>query len=259
MIQRTFPFLFASLLAVPFSNGIAQETKPRTITVFAAASLNEVFTAMAEKYKAENPGEEITFNFAGSQQLVQQIAEGGQVDIFASANMKQMAIRVFAHNKLIVVYPRENKAGIHSLRDLSNPHLKIVLADSAVPVGQYSVEFLEKCTRSPGFDSAFKKNVLGNVVSYEENVKAVLSKVVLGEADAGIVYCSDVSKHERTEVGTIDIPELLNVLATYPIAMARTPVSRQRAQKFIQYILSDKGQAILVQFGFLRSERSRLN
>ena len=142
-------------------------------------------------------------------------------------------------------------AGIRTLRDLSKPHLKIVLADKAVPAGQYALEFLEKCTRSAAFDSLFKQNVLSNVVSYEENVKAVLTKIVLGEADAGIVYTSDIAESPGQRVDTIEIPEALNVIATYPIAVVRDAPSREQADKFVQYILSDEGQRILARFGFI--------
>ena len=251
-------------LAVAFQQkAFAQQTKEKELTVFAAASLNEAFKAIADAYESTNPSEKIAFNFAGSQQLVQQIAEGSPVDVFASANIKQMneavksgridsaSIRVFVRNRLVVVFPKENSAGIHSLRELSKSHLKIVLADKAVPVGQYALEFLEKCNRSAAFDSSFKQKVLDNVVSYEENVKVVLSKVMLDEADAGIVYTSDISKSTEQGVDAIEIPEGLNVIATYPIAVVRDAPSREQAEKFVQYILSDEGQRILARFGFI--------
>ncbi len=262
--QKILLNCFIVWLAVFFQHGAAaQQAKTKELTVFAAASLNEAFSAMAQGFEHTNPGTKITFNFAGSQQLVQQIAEGAPVDIFASANMKQMneavklgrvdsaSVRVFAHNRLVVVFPRENSARIRSLHDLSAPHLKIVLADKAVPVGQYALEFLEKCNRSAGYDSSFKQSVLSNVVSYEENVKAVLSKIVLGEADAGIVYTSDISKSVSERAGTIEIPDSLNVIAEYPIAIARDASLREQAEKFVRYILSDQGQHILTRFGFI--------
>jgi molybdate transport system substrate-binding protein len=264
MAQKILLIFIIPWLVVSFEqNAIAQRVNEKEITVFAAASLNEAFGAMAEGYELANPGEKITFNFAGSQQLVQQIAQGASVDVFASANMKQMnealksrridsaSIKVFAYNRLVVVFPKENSAEIHSLRDLGRPHLKIVLADKAVPVGQYGLEFLEKCNRSPAFDSLFKQKVFNNVVSYEENVKAVLSKVTLGEADAGIVYTSDISKNAKERVGTVEIPDALNVIASYPIAIVRDAPSHEQGEKFMQYILSDEGQNILRRFGFI--------
>ncbi len=255
---------FIVWLAVFFREGAsAQQAKTQELSVFAAASLNEVFSAMAAEYELIHPEEKILFNFAGSQQLAQQIAEGASVDVFASANVMQMneaqksgridsaSVKVFAHNRLVVVCPKENRAGIRMLRDLSKPNLKIVLADKAVPAGQYALEFLEKCSRSAAFDSSFKQNVLSNVVSYEENVKAVLSKIVLGEADAGIVYTTDIAKSPGQRVDTIEIPETLNVIAAYPIAVVRDAPLREQADQFVHYILSDEGQRILARFGFL--------
>ena len=264
MNQKILLIFFVAWLVVPFERrAVAQQRKEKEIVVFAAASLNEAFSAMSERYESANPGEKITFNFAGSQQLVEQIAQGAPVDVFAAANMKQMleavkseridsaSIEVFVHNRLVVVFPKENSGEIHSLPDLDKPHLKIVLADKAVPVGQYALEFLEKCSKSTAFASSFKQNVLSNVVSYEENVKAVLSKVILGEADAGIVYTSDISKNAKEHVGTLEIPETFNVIATYPIAVVHDAPSREQAEKFVQYILSDEGQKILGRFGFI--------
>ena len=264
MSQKILLNCFIVWLTVFFQHeAAAQQAKTKELTVFAAASLNEAFSAMAAEHQITNPATKITFNFAGSQQLVQQIAEGAPVDIFASANMRQMneavksgridsaSVKIFVHNRLVVVCPKENRAGIRSLHDLSKPHLKIVLADKAVPVGQYALDVLEKCSRSAAFDSSFKQNVLNNVVSYEENVKAVLSKIVLDEADAGIVYTSDISKSTEQRVDAIEIPEALNVTATYPIAVVRDAPSRELADKFVQYILSDEGQRTLARFGFI--------
>ena len=151
MFQKRLLFCFIAWLTVFFHHEVdAQQTKAKELIVFAAASLNETFNAMAAEYELVYPGQKIALNFAGSQQLVQQIAEGAPVDVFASANMRQMneaeksgridsvSVKVFAHNRLVVVCPKENSAGIRSLRDLSQPHLKIVLADKAVPAGQYA-------------------------------------------------------------------------------------------------------------------------
>lgn len=250
-------------LTVLFQHEAAAQQTTNELSVFAAASLSEAFRAMAAEYESTHQGEKITFNFAGSQQLVQQIAEGAPVDIFASANMKQMneaiksgridsaSVRVFAHNRLVVACPKKNSAGIRSLHDLSAPDLKIVLADKAVPAGQYALEFLEKCDRNAAFDSSFKQRVMNNVVSYEENVEAVLSKIILGEADAGIVYASDISNNAGQRVDAIEIPEALNVAATYPIAVVRHAPSREQAVTFVQYILSGEGQRTLARFGFI--------
>ena len=156
-------------------------------------------------FEADHPGVTAVFNFAGSQQLAQQINEGAPADVFASANKKQMDVvieaggivsgtqQTFAKNRLVVIFPKDNPAGLAELKDLANPDSKLVLAAKEVPVGQYSLDFLDKAVADTAFGATFKDDVLKNVVSYEDNVKAVLTKVALGEADAGIVYLSDIS------------------------------------------------------------------
>jgi molybdate transport system substrate-binding protein len=245
------------------SVSIAQESRNIELNIFAAASLSEAFNALAEQFRALNGNVRISFNFAGSQQLAQQVNQGAPVDLLVTANMKQMSeaarsgridtasIRVFAHNRLVLVYPKDNVGGVHSLRDLRNAHLKIILADKAVPAGQYALDVLDKCSRSTVFGSSFRQEVLRNVVSYEENVKVVLSKIILGEADAGIVYASDVSQRAPQDVGTIEIPEKFNVVALYPIAVVLDSKRLDDAEKFMTYVFSDEGQAVLVRFGLI--------
>jgi molybdate transport system substrate-binding protein len=231
--------------------------------VFAAASLSEAFTALGEHFLAENPGEKITFNFAGSQQLAQQLAQGAPADIFASADRKQMDVAIqagrvsseslqpFAQNRLVLVFPKANPAGLSQLEDLSKSGLKLILAAEAAPVGRYSLDFLEKASQDSSFGSGFKDEVLKNVVSYEENVRAVLSKVILGEADAGIVYASDISRANVEQVGSLAIPDDLNVLADYylsPITDSQTP---DLAKNFITFVLSTTGQDILARYGLI--------
>ena len=241
----------------------AQEDRAVELNIFAAASLTEALNAIAGQYTSLNSGVNISFNFAGSQQLVQQLSQGAPADVFASANMKQMieaaksgridsaSSKTFARNRLVVVYPKENIARLRSLRDLAKDHIKIILADKAVPVGQYSLDVLEKCTRSAEYGSFFRQDVIKNVVSYEENVRVVLSKIILDEADAGIVYTSDISQNARHDVGTIEIPNEFNVVVTYPVAVVLDSKHRRQAEKFVAYLLSDDGQVILARFGLI--------
>jgi len=229
----------------------------------AAASLSEAFTEMGALFEDEHPNVEVELNFAGSQQLAQQLTQGAVADVYASANQKQMdeVIRagrvikqdviIFALNRLVVIYPRDNPGGIQEIRDLTRPGLKLVFAASEVPVGQYSLEFLDKANQDEGFEADFKKNVLANIVSYEENVKAVLTKVALGEADAGIVYTSDVTGNVNNQVGQIPILDAHNVIAVYPIAHIKDSPQNDTAQAFVKLVLSSKGQALLKQHGFI--------
>lgn len=241
----------------------ATPAETTTLTVFAAASLTEAFTEIGQKFAAANPGVEVAFNFAGSQQLAQQIGQGAPADIFASANASQMNVAIesgrivtgtqqtFARNRLVVVIPVDNPAGIATLRDLSQAGLKIVLAATAVPVGQYSLDFLEKAAADSTLGAGYRDAVLANVVSYEENVRAVLAKVTLGEADAGIVYNSDVTTEAVAQVQRIDIPDTLNTIAAYPIAPVADGPHAALVQAFIDYLLSTEGQQILTEAGFM--------
>lgn len=233
--------------------GGSMNSEPRALTVFAAASLTDAFTEIGENFQKANPNMTVTFNFAGSQALRTQIEEGAPADVFASASGKEMetlvtdsfvtkeSSHIFLHNKLVVILPADNPAGIDSLEDLANSGIKIVLAAEEVPVGNYSRQALDMMNASFGTD--FKDKVLANVVSNEDNVKQVVAKIQLGEADAGIVYTSDAVA--APELQTIDIPNELNVIAKYPIAPLAESAHAELAQAFIDYVLSEEGQAIL--------------
>lgn len=234
-----------------------------TLNVFAAASLNAAFKEIGLAYQAANPQVSLAFNIAGSQQLAQQINQGAPADIFASADFNQMeaAIRggrvvtgtqqIFAYNRLVVIYSKNSNLGITSLQDLAKPGLKIVLADKAVPVGRYALTFLDKADQDPVLGADFKSKVLQNVVSFETDVKAVLTKVTLGEGDAGIVYTTDAAAGDPSKIGEVPIPDGLNVVAAYPIAPIKDSAHLEAAQGFIRYVLSQEGQAVLVKYGFI--------
>ena len=243
--------------------GKAASSDPVELNVFAAASLTEPFTEIGKLFEAAHPGVSVMFNFAGSQQLAQQINEGAPADVFASANNKQMNVAIaagsvvsgtqqtFTKNRLIVIFPKDNPAKIEKLADLTKPGLKLVFAAKEVPVGQYSQDFLDKASADPAFGSTYQADVLANVVSYEDNVKAVLAKVALGEADGGIVYSSDISGGDAYKVGRLDIPDALNVIATYPIALVKGAHNPDQGQAFIDFVLSAQGQAVLAKYNFI--------
>ncbi|HMZ08842.1 MAG TPA: molybdate ABC transporter substrate-binding protein [Anaerolineales bacterium] len=234
------------------------EPEPQALTVFAAASLTDAFTEIGLAFDAANPGVTTTFNFAGSQALRTQIEEGAPADVFASASGKEMdtlltdsfvaaaAAQVFLTNNLLVILPADNPAALEKLEDLANPGIKIVLAAEEVPVGKYARQALDLMDAS--FGSGFKDKVLANVVSNEDNVRQVVAKIQLGEADAGIVYVSDVVA--APELKSIEIPADLNVTAKYPIAPLVKSENSELASKFIEFVLSAEGQAILTTWGF---------
>lgn len=223
------------------SSGSANEIK-----VFAAASLTAAFTELGQQYTSANGGTKVTFNFAGSQALATQIQQAAPADVFASADLTNMdkvkdlvgTPQNFASNLLQIVVEKGNPKGVKGLEDLANPDLKVVLAAPDVPAGKYAAEALNtaKVTVKP--------------VSEEDNVKAVVTKVSLGEADAGIVYVTDVTAG-GDKVQGVDIPKDQNVTATYPIASVKAGKAQDKAQAFMDLVLSDQGQQVLKQYGFL--------
>jgi molybdate transport system substrate-binding protein len=234
--------------------------------IFAAASLTEPFSELILAFEQSHPDVQVVSNFAGSQQLVQQIAQGAPADVFASANLTQMEAaiqsgrvkagdeRIFVNNRLVVITPADNPGNITSLQDLTKPGLSLILAAEAVPLGKYSLIFLEQASQDPGFGAGYQGAVIENVVSYEENVKAVLSKIILGEADAGIVYTSDVYPVEADRLMILDIPDPLNVQAAYYLAPINDSRASDLAQAFITSVLAPAGQDTLSRYGFLPAQ-----
>jgi len=231
---------------------------PGTLTVFAAASLTDAFDEIATNLEAANPGLDIVQNFAGSQALVTQLIEGAPADVAAFASNSAMTDALdagavtaepvkFVENWLTIVVPSDNPAGIASPVDLAKPGVKLVLAQESVPVGGYSRASICKMGADPAaYGDDFVAGVAANVVSLENNVRSVLSKVALGEADAGIVYTSDVT----SDVEQIAIPPDVNMLASYPIAPVASG-NQALAGAYISYLLSPEGQAILASYGFI--------
>lgn len=246
--------------AAPTSTSAPQAV---TLTIFAAASLTEAFNELKSPFEAAHPGVTLIYNFAGSNALAQQLGQGAPADVFASANATQLNVaveagrvvsgtaQVFVRNHLVVVVPTGNPGQVATLQDLAKPGLKIVFAATEVPVGQYALDFLDKAAQNAAFGASFKDEVLANVVSYEENVRSVLTKVTLGEGDAGIVYTSDITGAAVRQVERLDIPDDLNTIARYPIAPISDSAHPELAQAFVDYSLSPEGQAILARYGFI--------
>ena len=204
------------------------------------------------------------FNFAGSQQLALQIEQGAPADVFASADQRWMDYAkekgevegeapTFARNRLVVIVPKTNPARIGALPDLARRGTKIVMAAEAVPVGKYSREALQKLAGAQGYPEGYDRKVLANVVSQEENVKGVVSKIQLGEADAGIVYRSDVTPAVSRYVRELAIPDEYNVIADYTIAVLKSARNPEAARVFVELVRSEEGQKVLEQHGLLRA------
>ena len=230
--------------------------------VFAAASLTTPFEKIAQVFETSHPGLKISLVFAGSQQLATQIREGARADVFASANQSQMdavveaglaefsQVERFTSTTLVVVIPKDNPAGMDDLQNLAQPGRRIILAAAEVPVGQYSLQFLARAGQAGELGSDYQANVLRNVVSYENDVKAVLAKVLLGEADAGIVYASDIGPEIMDRVSRIAIPDRWNITAVYPISVLKEGAQPEMAAAFVDFVLSPEGQTILSDHGF---------
>lgn len=242
---------------------VAPAAGARTLTVFAAASLTESFNELGEQFEAAHPDVNILFNFAGSQQLRAQLEQGAQADVFAPANSKEMdaaiasglippdAPQVFAHNQLTAILPAENPGKIDTLADLARPGLLLIVADEAVPAGQYTLAMLDEMSQAPAFGADFKEKVQANVVSREDNVKSVVAKVRLGEADAGIVYSTDAGGAAANDLRLLPIPDEFNQIATYPLAVLTQAPQPELGREFVEYVLSGAGQQILSSFGFI--------
>jgi molybdate transport system substrate-binding protein len=219
------------------------------LSVFAAASLTASFQAIGKAFEAQHPHTKLTFNFAGSPTLVRQILSGAPADVFASAdvgNMQRLSEeralaaepQIFARNLLQIVVAKGNPKRIAGLADLARPGLIVVLCGETVPAGRYALD-------------AFKKaGVTAPAGSRELDVKAVVSKVQLGEADAGIVYVTDV-RAGGDEVEGVGLPEAQNVVAQYPIATIAASKSKEDAGAFIAFVRSPAGHKVLGDFGFL--------
>ena len=234
---------------------------PVTLNIFAAASLTESFDEIASVYQKSHPNVTIKYNFNGSQILEQQIANGAPADVFASADLATMqkasdaglveGSQIFVKNRLVVIVPSNNPGRITSLKDLARKGVKIDIEANTVPAGKYSRQALANMSKSPDYGLSFANNVLENVVSQEENVKAVVQKISLGEADAGFVYRTDVTAAVASKVTVIDIPDPFNVIAQYPIAVVKNSANVQAAQDFVNFVLSTPGQAILQKYHFI--------
>lgn len=247
-MRRVAPLIICVVLWVTPS-AAKDVPPPEPLTVFAAASLTEVFKAINAEFAKMHAGIPLQFSFAGSSTLAQQIIEGAPAGVFASAdeaNMQKLAAanllgspaKVFATNRLAIAVPAGNPKHIASLADLTKPGLALALAAPAVPAGKYAAEAFAKA------------GLKAPEASQEPDVKAVLNKVALGEVDAGIVYVTDV-RAAAGRVEGITIPEQHNVVARYPIAVLMNAPSPARASTFIAFVLSEPGKKALADFGFL--------
>jgi molybdate transport system substrate-binding protein len=236
---------------------VARAALAEPLRVFAAASLTEAFREITAIYERKHPNDRVSLYLAGSQILRTQIEQGARADVFASADLAHAdalraaelldAYEIFARNRIVVVVPK-GKGKVSRLEDLGTRGIKLVVAGDAVPVGHYTKEVFAKLGAAKLYGDRFQQQVEANVVSQETNVRAVLSKVALDEADAGFVYATDAATSDK--VRTIDIPEPYNIVAEYPIGVVTRSAAPGKARAFVALVRGEEGRAILRKQGF---------
>jgi molybdate transport system substrate-binding protein len=255
-------FLFLALVGglaagvVTASAFRARAAEPKEVVVFAAASLRDAFQKMADGFEKAHPGVKVRLNFAGSQELRIQIEHGAKADVFASADTKHVQAlqgqklvgdaRVFARNEPVAIVPAGNPAKLAKFVDLPKAE-RIVVGVPEVPIGAYTETILANAERLYGAD--FRKKVVAHIRSRELNVRQVLTKVSLGEADAGVVYKTDALS-AKDKVTSIEIPDRVNVIADYPIALLAGAPQPDLAREWLATVLGRDGQQILRDAGF---------
>jgi molybdate transport system substrate-binding protein len=256
MKQWSLPALGGALAFAVLSMAAVRAADRAPVTVFAAASLHEAFDAAGPAF-TNRTGYPVRFNYGGSDTLAAQILAGAPADVFASANDKQMQ-RVaaqtgpavtLAHNHLVVIVPN-NDAAVATLADLGKPGVRLVLGAPTVPAGAYARAAFTALNGVAGFGSDFAARAGANVVSEETDVKAVAAKVGLGEADAGVVYATDVTPQLAAQVRVIRFPAGTAPEARYPIAVVKSAANADGAAAFVRFITSPQGEAFLRARGF---------
>lgn len=232
----------------------ADAAQERELIVFAAASLKDVFTELAAKFRAQHANVKVTLSFAGSQELTAQLEHGAHADVIAAADVKHLeklasqklttAPTVFACNEPVLVVPAANPSQLETFADLAKAK-RIVMGTSAVPIGKYSEQILAKAS---AVMPNFADSVNNSVASREMTVRHVLTKVALGEADAGIVYRTDAASSKQVKI--IEIPKELNVTARYPIAVVTSSKASDLAEQWKTFVLTGPGRRVLEGAGF---------
>lgn len=253
----------APVTVVPRTTPTHTPSPSNELTIFAAESLGESFPAIGRAFESAHPGTTVTFEFAGAYQLADRILFGAHADLYACDSPGRMQTlideghttgseqTVFARAQLAVIVPASNPVGIATLHDLARTGVKILIPGRTIPAGDYALEILDHISHDPAFTQDYSKNVIQNVVTYEDTISAVVGKVLRGEADAGIVYATDIARGIKDYLGSIAIPESLNVSVSFSIAIIASSPNLELAQEFRDFLLSPEGQTILAQYGFL--------
>lgn len=236
--------------------------EPKELAIFCGAGLAGAFNEIGQLYEnASNIG--VAFNFDGLPSLRAQIENGAYADVLVSSNLKHMdalkaeglinnsTVKIFARNKVAVVVPKDNPANIVNLTDLARPGIMILMGTKELPIGDYARQVLDKLANDSEYGPEYKEKVISNIVSEETTVNRIVSKVALGEVDAGFAFMSDVSPSMVGKVTKIPIPDKYNVVGDFPVGVLSQSNNSQEAQAFIDVIMSNEGQAILDKYGFI--------
>lgn len=241
--------LVLSILLIGCGDSEDNADEQKILTVYAAASLTDAFTQIGEDFEAANDDVEVRFNFGGSSQLAAQINNGAPGDVFASANVTQMMVveeagnldselQHFATNSLVVIVSTSSDEEIDALSDLQNDGVMFITAVDGVPIREYTNTVLDNLSTANVYGEGYSAAVFENLVSEESNVRQVVVKVSLGEADAAIVYASDVTPDVADSLTVIPIPVEYNVVVTYPIAVLKQSEDKDLAQRFVTFVLA---------------------
>jgi molybdate transport system substrate-binding protein len=252
--------LIMLVLLACFSTAFAEEK--HELTVFCGAGLTGALSEIGGLFEnATNMS--VEFNFDGVPALRAQIEQGAYADVLVSANLKHMdalksegfinnsTVEVFARNKVAIIVPNDNPANITSLKDLAVPGVKILMGTKDLPAGDYALQVLDRLAADPEFGQEYKESVLSNVVSQETTVNRIVSKIALGEADAGFAFISDVSPEMIGKVTRISVPDKYNVVGDFPVGVLSQSEYPEEAQAFLDLMMSSDGQAILEKYGFI--------
>lgn len=251
------------LLVLFFIAGCTSPTQDnkQTLIIFAASSLTDAFNELSHDFEEQNSDTDIQLQYAGSSQLTIQISQGAPADIFASANQKQIDVvlqeglnkgeaLIFAQNELVLIVPVDNPANIRQFAELKQNNLRIITAIEGVPIRDYTDLIMSNLAQDQNYGVEFTDQFYANIRSEETNVRQIVLKTALGEADAAIVYRTDVTAEVQDELIVIEVPESYSPQPVYYIVVLENGKNTAKAQAFMDYILSEMGQKTLQKYGF---------
>lgn len=255
--------VIGAFLLVAGCTSTSQPADEKTLTVFTAGSLKGAFTDIAAAYEEQHPGTKVVLSIDGTQALRTQVEQGARGDVFASANQKHMnalmgegfidnaTVVNFVKNRVTVALPVSNPGNITELSDLAKSGTKVLIGTPEVPIGNYARQVLDKMAANQSYGQTYEDAVMANVISEETNVNNIIAKLLIGEADAGFTYTSDVvTPAYADQLTTITIPDEYNVVAQYPIGTLKESADPETAEDFIDFVRSEQGGEILRSYGF---------